>query len=122
MKKLYVVANYEGRGVTFMEVKVREETETEYEVDTSLNNVLWNTGTRFPKDKINVNLENGFVTDDINNKQLKKNLLRIYNYLDEDHKDCIKRHTMEKEVNDKWYNLALEEIKRIQKESKKKVI
>lgn len=119
MKNLYVIKNDNNIKVVFNVVEVCEETETEYIVNTDLGALIKNTGFNFPKDKINVYLPKGFVTDDINNKELKKQLERIYNYLDETHKDYIEHHTMCKKINDEWYNACLKEIEEIKKEQKK---
>ncbi len=119
MKNLYVIKNDNNVKVVFSVVEVFEETETEYIVNTDLCDLIKHTGFSFPKDKINVCLPNGFVTDNINNKQLKKQLDRIYNYLDETHKDYIEHHTMYKRINDNWYNTCLKEIEEIKNNNKK---
>ena len=110
MANLYVIKNDEDIKVVFTVVKIYEETDTEYIVDTDLGDLIRGTGFKFPKDKINVRLPKGFVTNDINNKQLEKQLKNFYEYLDENHDDYIKKHTMYKEINDSWYNTSIEKI------------
>ncbi len=84
----------------------------------SLNDLINGVGFSFPKDKINVWLPKGFVTDDINNKELNKQLERIYKKLDENHKDYIEHHSMYKKINDTMYNECLKEIKEIENNNK----
>ena len=115
MKKLYVVKNDKKIKVVFKVVDVCEEKDTEYIVNTDMGDLIKNTGFSFPKDKINVTLKNGFVTDNINNPELKKQLEKIYNDLDSEHKDYIEHHTMWKQINDDWYHNALNEIENLKK-------
>lgn len=90
MKYLYVIYTIgqdEPEEARFAVVPVRDETDEEYIIyESDLKIEGESFGERFPKKLLKKEFEYGFVTDRYNKKLLNKQLLRVKEYLDYEHK------------------------------------
>ena len=81
MKVLYVVNAWDNKVIDFRAVQVIKENEEEFEILDRVN--VENYIHVFPKEKLNVEFELGYVTDKLYKKALKIQIDRIYNKVKE---------------------------------------
>ena len=106
MKVLYVVYAYVNKLVYFHAVQVTKEDEKEY---TTLDRIdIENYINHFPKDKLNIEFETGFVTDKLDKKVLKDQITRIYQNLKEKLINIGDESGIEE--NDIYYKAQLEKL------------
>ena len=107
MKVLYVVKVDRDRCVKFNAVQVREETQEEFITIDKINIKEKDfTGeikyiNTFPKNKLNKELEMGYVTDKLDKEVLKLQINRIYNKLQNNYRQIL-------EKNEKLYKNSME--------------
>lgn len=108
MKVLYLVNACDNKYVNFQAAQVTEENEREFIVIDKINidGYVYN----FPKDKINVELDMGFVTDKLDKKALKVQIERIYNKLRDIH--TKNNDSRSSRVNEDYYNGSIEDLNR----------
>ena len=108
MKILYVVYAYDNKYVDFHGVQVTEETEEGFTILDKVN--VENYIHEFPKNKLNVEFDFGYVTDKLDKEALKIQIDRIYNKLKEKHlKDG---ETQYDRVNDRYYKGSVKDLER----------
>lgn len=108
MKILYVVYAYDNKYVDFHGVQVTEETEEGFTILDKVN--VENYIHEFPKNKLNVEFDFGYVTDKLDKETLKIQIDRIYNKLKEKHlKDG---ETQYDRVNDRYYEGSVKDLER----------
>ena len=108
MKILYVVYACDNKYVDFHGVQVTEETEEGYTILDKI--YVDNHIHEFPKNKLNVEFEMGYVTDKLDKEELKNQIERIYNNLKEKHlKDGEAQYDR---VNDRYYIGSLKDLER----------
>lgn len=108
MKVLYIVNDYDNKYVDFHAVQVMEENESEYDILDKMN--VENYIHKFPKNKINVELELAYVTDKLDKKILKNQIDRIYNKLKEKHLKNKEKQFVE--TNEEYYKSSIDLLKR----------
>lgn len=108
MKVLYIVNDYDNKYVDFHAVQVIEENESEYDILDKMN--VENYIHKFPKNKINVELELAYVTDKLDKKILKNQIDRIYNKLKEKHLKNKEKQFVE--TNEEYYKSSIDLLKR----------
>ena len=107
MKLLYVVKADRDGCVKFNAVQVREETQEEFITIDKINIKEKDfTGeikyiNTFPKNKLNKELEMGYVTDVLDKETLKLQINRIYNKLQNNYRQIL-------EKNEKLYKSSME--------------
>jgi len=108
VKILYVVYACDNKYVDFHGVQVMEETEDGFNILDKVN--VENYIHEFPKDKLNVEFDMGYVTDKLDKEKLKIQIDRIYNKLKEKHlKDGEKQYNI---VNDRYYTGCLKDLEK----------
>jgi len=106
VKILYVVYACDNKYVDFHGVQVTEETEESFTILDKVN--IENYIHEFPKNKLNVEFDFGYVTDKLDKEALKIQIDRIYNKLKEKHlKDGEVQYSM---VNDRYYTGSLKDL------------
>ena len=109
MKVLYVVNTYDEKYVNFRAVQVVEENEKEFKILDRVN--VEDYIHNFPKEKMNVEFDLGYVTDKLDKEALRIQIDRIYKKLkqqyskDEEHKDSS--------LNDKYYKISVDLLDRV---------
>lgn len=98
MKLLYVVRCYKNKYVDFGAVQVREENEEEF-ITIDKINIIEKYFTEeikyvntFPKEKLNVELDYGYVTDKLDKEVLKTQIDRIYNKLQNNYRKMLEKN------------------------------
>ena len=108
MKILYVVNACDNKYVDFHGVQVTEETEEGYTILDKVN--VENYIHEFPKNKLNIEFDMGYVTDKLDKEALKIQIDRIYNKLKEKHlKDGETQYSL---GNDRYYAGSLKDLER----------
>ena len=108
MKILYVVNACDNKYVDFHGVQVTEETEEGYTILDKVN--VENYIHEFPKNKLNVEFDMGYVTDKLDKEALKIQIDRIYNKLKEKHlKDGETQYSI---GNDRYYTGSLKDLEK----------
>ena len=108
MKILYVVYACDNKYVDFHGVQVTEETEDGFTILDRVN--VENYVHEFPKNKLNVEFDMGYVTDKLDKEALKIQIDRIYNKLKEKHlKDGEAQYGR---VNDRYYEGSVKDLER----------
>lgn len=79
MKVLYVVYNYNNEFADFYGAQVENENEKEYITIDRIK--IGEYKHNFPKDKLNVEFEDGYVTDVLDKQKIKEQLDRIHQRL-----------------------------------------
>ena len=107
MKLLYVVKAHENKYVKFNAVQVREENEKGF-ITIDKINIIEKDFTEevkyintFPKNKLNKELEMGYVTDKLDKEVLKTQIDRIYNKLQNNYRQML-------EKNEQLYKRSME--------------
>ncbi len=107
MKLLYVVKAYENKYVKFNAVQIREENEKEF-ITIDKINIIEKDFTEevkyintFPKNKLNTELNYGYVTDKLDKEVLKAQINRIYNKLKENYMELL-------EKNEQFYKSSID--------------
>ncbi len=108
MKVLYVVNAYDGKYVDFHAVQVIGENEEEFDILDKM--YVENYVHKFPKNKINIELELAYVTDKLDKDSLKIQIDRIYNKLKE--KYLKENETQLEETNENYYRSSIDLLKR----------
>lgn len=92
MKVLYVINAFENKFVYFHAVQITKENETEFTTLDKINITDKESFGEeeqyiytFPKNKLNQELEMGYVTDKLDKEVLKAQMNRIYNKLKEEY-------------------------------------
>lgn len=109
MKVLYVVKVDRDRCVKFNAVQVREETQEEFITIDKINikekdftgEIKYKYINTFPKNKLNQELEMGYVTDKLDKEVLKIQINRIYNRLKKNYIELL-------EKNEKFYKDSID--------------
>ena len=100
MKVLYVVKVDRDRCVKFNAVQVREETQEEFITIDKINikekdftgEIKYKYINTFPKNKLNQELEMGYVTDKLDKEVLKTQIDRIYNKLQNNYRKMLEKN------------------------------
>lgn len=108
MKILYVVNACDNKYVDFHGVQVTEEREDGFTILDRVN--VENYIHEFPKNKLNIEFDMGYVTDKLDKEALKIQIDRIYNKLKEKH--LKNGETQDSMVNDRYYEGSIEGLKR----------
>ena len=106
MKTLYVVYACDNKYVDFHGVQVTEETEEGFTILEKVN--IEEYIHEFPKNKLNVEFDMGYVTDKLDKETLKIQIDRIYNKLKEKH--LKEGETQYGIVNDRYYTGSLNDL------------
>lgn len=109
MKVLYVVKVDRDRCVKFNAVQIREENEKEFIAIDKINimekdftgEIKYKYINTFPKNKLNQELEMGYVTDKLDKEVLKLQINRIYNKLQNNYRKML-------EKNEQLYKSSME--------------
>ncbi len=109
MKILYVVYNYNNEFVDFYGAQVEDENEKEYITIDKIK--IGEYKHIFPKDKLNVEFEDGYVTDVLDKPEIKKQLNRIYEKLKKLHIE--KEEHLSYEDNENNYKYILKRLEKI---------
>lgn len=109
MKVLYVVNAWDNKYIEFRAVQVVEEDEKEFEILDRVN--VEGYVHSFPKNKLNVEFDLGYVTDKLDKEALRIQIDRIYKKLKEQYsKD---EENEDSSLNDKYYKVSLDLLERI---------
>lgn len=109
MKVLYVVNTYDEKYVNFRAVQVVEENEKEFEILDRVN--VEDYIHNFPKKKMNVEFDLGYVTDKLDKEALRIQIDRIYKKLKEQYsKD---EENKDSSLNDKYYKISVDLLDRV---------
>ena len=108
MKVLYVVNAWDNKYVNFYAVQVMNEDEKEFEILDRVN--VEGYIHSFPKNKLNVEFDLGYVTDELNKEVLKVQIDRIYNKLRSEYSKSEEKE--DSSINDKYYKANLELLER----------
>ena len=107
MKLLYVVRSYKNKYVDFGAVQVRKEDKKEF-ITLDKINIIEKDFTEeiqyintFPKNKINTELDYGYVTDKLDKEVLKAQINRIYNKLKKNYMELL-------EKNEQFYKSSID--------------
>lgn len=104
MNVLYVVNAYDNKYVDFHAVQITEENDNEFIILDKMN--IENYVHNFPKDKINVELDMGYVTDSLDKRKLKIQIDRIYNKLKKKYSENEEKDLYE--INERYYKSSIE--------------
>lgn len=109
MKVLYVVNAWDNKYIEFRAVQVIEENEKEFEILDRVN--VENYIHNFPKSKLNIEFDLGYVTDKLDKETLRIQIDRIYNNLKEKYYKDEKNE--DSYLNDKYYKVSLDLLEKI---------
>lgn len=109
MKVLYVVNAWDNKYIEFRAVQVIEENEKEFEILDRVN--VENYIHNFPKERLNIEFDLGYVTDKLDKETLRIQIDRIYNNLKEKYYKDEKNE--DSSLNDKYYKVSLDLLERI---------
>lgn len=108
MKTLYVVNACDNKYVDFYAVHVEEDKEDEFIVSDKIN--IEGYIHNFPKDKINVEFDFGYVIDTLDKVLLRKQIDRIYENLKKKHLD--EGEVQYAKTNEDYYKSDIDLLKR----------
>lgn len=109
MKVLYVVYNHNNEFVDLYGAQVENENEKEYITVDRIK--IGEYKHNFPKDKLNFEFEDGYVTDVLDKPKIKEQLDRIYQELTKLH---LKNENQSSyKDNESNYNYALERLEKM---------
>lgn len=106
MKVLYVVYANGEKYVDFHAVEIMNENENEFDIVDRIN--IEQYTHNFPKDKLNFEFSEGYVTDKLDKAKLKEQIDRIFNVLQKKHLDNNERK--DAEINKDYYNLSINSL------------
>lgn len=109
MKVLYVVNAWDNKYIQFRAVQVIEENEKEFEILDRVN--VENYIHNFPKERLNIEFDFGYVTDKLDKETLRIQIDRIYNNLKEKYYKDEKNE--DSYLNDKYYKVSLDLLEKI---------